>query len=152
MPHSSVKIWIHAVWSTQDRIPFLKGEFKAELNGHIRQKIEEMDCPVRIVNGTADHVHALFSLNVEKALADVIRMAKGESAHWFNQRRYMKGRFAWQTGYGGFSVSPQMVKSVETYIRRQEEHHRRMTFWEEYERFVKMTGMPAGPGSAGPVD
>jgi putative transposase len=145
MPHSMVKVWIHVVWSTQDRVPLLKGEFKSVLTEHIRQKIEERSCPVRIVGGTADHVHALFALDPEKTLAEVMQTAKGESAHWFNQQKYMQGRFAWQTGYGGFSVSPQLLKSVDTYIRRQEEHHKRMTFWEEYERFVKLSGLSSVP-------
>jgi putative transposase len=142
MPHSLTEIWIHTVWSTKNRAPFLKGEFKAELILHIRQTIETMDCPVRIVNGPADHLHALFSLNPERPLADVLQMAKGESAHWVNQRQFLRVKFAWQTGYGGFSVSPSMIAKVEAYIRRQEEHHKKMTFQEEYERLIRMSGIP----------
>ena len=146
MSHSLTEIWIHAVWGTKDHIPLLKDGFKAELIRHIHTKIEEMGCPLRIVNGPADHLHALFLLNIEKTLADVLQMAKGESAHWVNQQQFLKTKFAWQTGYGGFSVSPTMVKKVEVYIRRQEEHHRKMTFQEEYERFMIMMGFPIGPG------
>jgi putative transposase len=144
MQNPLAKVWIHAVWSTQDRLPLLRGEFKGEMVSHIRRKIEQMGCTIKIVNGTADHLHALFALDSEKTLAEVMRTVKGESANWFNRQNYLQGRFAWQTGYGGFSVSPQMVRSVEMYIRRQEEHHKRMTFWEEYERFIKMAGVPAG--------
>lgn len=141
--NSMAKVWIHAVWSTRDRLPLLRGEFKGEMVAHIRMKLEQLDCPIRIVNGAADHVHALFALDVEKSLAEVVQTVKAESARWFNQQRYLQGEFAWQAGYGGFSVSPQMLRSVEMYIRRQEEHHKRMTFWEEYERFVRLAGVTA---------
>jgi putative transposase len=145
MPHSLTKFWIHAVWSTKDRSPLLKNEFKMEMIRHIRQKIEEMECPVRIINGPSDHLHALFLLNAEKPPADVLQMAKGESAHWVNQQQFLRVKFAWQTGYCGFSVSPSVVNKVEAYIRRQEEHHRKMTFMEEYNRFIKDTGILMKP-------
>jgi putative transposase len=146
MSHSLTEVWIHAVWGTKDRAPLLKSELKAELIRHIHKRIEELECPVRAINGAADHLHALFLLNTEKPLADVLQMTKGESAHWVNQHQFLQGKFAWQTGYGGFSVSPTMVKQVEAYIRRQEERHRKMTFQEEYERFMIMMGIPAGSG------
>ncbi len=141
--NSMAKIWIHAVWSTRDRLPLLRGEFKGGMVSRIRLMLEQSGCAVRAVNGTVDHVHSLFALDIERTLAEVMQTAKGESARWFNQQRYLQVEFAWQAGYSGFSVSPQMLRSVEIYIRRQEEHHKRMTFWEETERFVKLAGVPA---------
>jgi REP element-mobilizing transposase RayT len=119
----------------------MKGEFRLKVMQHIRSKIEEMDCAVRNINGSMEHLHVLFLLSPEKTLADVIQMAKGESAHWINQQNILKTKFAWQVGYCGLSVSESMVKKIEDYIRRQEEHHRKMSFQEEYERFMEKTGI-----------
>ncbi len=121
----------------------LENSLKGQLIEHIRSKIELMDCNVRIVNGSVDHFHALFLLCPEKTLADVVQTAKGESAHRINQENFLKVKFAWQVGYCGMSVSPSMVKKVEEYIHCQEEHHRKMTFHEECERFVGKVGLPA---------
>ena len=73
-------------------------------------------------------------------MANVMKMVKGESSHWVNQQDFLHKKFAWQTGYGGFSVSESLLEKVETYIKNQEEHHRKMTFQEEYERFMKRYG------------
>ncbi|MBL7075118.1 transposase [candidate division KSB1 bacterium] len=145
MSHSLTKLWVHAIWGTKDRIPLLKDPFRSKIIHHIQDKLEELDCGVRIINGTADHFHALFLLCNDKSLAEVMKMIKGESSHWINQQDIISRKFAWQVGYGGFSVSESMVKQVEDYIRKQEEHHRKMTFQEEYDRFLKQYGLSEKP-------
>ena len=146
MSHSLTKVWIHAVWSTKDRNPLLKNPLKDQLIEHIRSKIELMDCNVRVINGSLDHLHALFLLCPEKTLANVMQTAKGESAHWINQGNFCKVKFAWQVGYCSLSVSPSMTGKVEEYIRYQEEHHRKLTFQEEYERFMGKMKIPTAHG------
>jgi putative transposase len=136
--HSVTKIWIHGVWGTKERSPILKDGFRGDVFRHMQERFASQGCPVRSLNGTADHVHALFLLNHEKSLADVVQMVKGETSHWINQQAFLNGKFAWQTGYCGLSVSPSMVKRVEDYIRGQERHHRKVPFAEEYERFMAM--------------
>lgn len=78
----------------------------------------------------------LFTLNPDNAIAQVMKSIKGESSHWINQQDFLNAKFAWQVGYGAFSVSESNVKEVENYIRRQKEHHRKISFHEEYERFI----------------
>ena len=96
---------------------------------------------VRIINGMADHIHILFLLNQNHSIADVFKQIKGNSSHWINQQNFMTSKFAWQIGYGAFSVSESMVKEVEKYIRNQKEHHKKITFREEYELFIKKYGL-----------
>ncbi len=134
MSHSMTKIWIHAVWATKDRQPLLKKTFRSRILRHIRKRFQELDCPLRIIGGIEDHLHALFVLHPENSVAHVIKMVKGESAHWINQKNFLKAKFSWQVGYGAFSVSESAVKNVEAYIRNQEKHHQKQTFQEEYEK------------------
>jgi putative transposase len=116
----------------------IKNSFESQLHHHIKEKLEtDMDCKVRAVNGTEDHVHILFLLSQNFSLKDIFQSIKGESSHWINASDFMKHKFAWQTGYGAFSVSESMVKEVEKYIANQKEHHKKMTFKEEFDLFIK---------------
>lgn len=141
MSHSFAKIWIHAIFSTKDRVPLLKDHLLSQVNTHINDRLIDLGCDVRIINGTEDHLHILFLLSPDKTIAQVIKAIKGESSHWINQQDLLNAKFAWQVGYGAFSVSESNVGKVENYIHRQEEHHRRMTFQEEYDRFIQKYGL-----------
>ena len=88
-----------------------------------------------------DHTHALIDLPTNKTIEEVIHLFKGSSSHWINENRLIKGRFAWGRGYGAFSVSHSDVERVANYISHQEEHHRKRTFADEYELFVKRYGL-----------
>jgi hypothetical protein len=90
---------------------------------------------VESFNGMADHVHLLVSLPPTVSVADAVRVIKANSSKWLHQKRHAS--FAWQNGYGAFSVSSSAAPEVIEYIRRQEEHHRRMTFQEELVAFLK---------------
>lgn len=89
----------------------------------------------------ADHTHALIDLPTRYSVEDVIKLFKGGSSHWINEQNLLKGRFAWAKGYGAFSVSHSDVGRVARYIANQEEHHRKRTYAEEYELFVKKYGL-----------
>ena len=142
MSHSLLKIWIHGIFSTKDRTSLIKDTFEKELHAHLKEKLErDLDCKVRIINGTEDHVHILFLSSPNFTLKDIFQNVKGESSHWINQSDFIKYKFAWQTGYGAFSVSESMVKDVEKYIANQKEHHRRITFKEEIDLFIKKYGL-----------
>ena len=89
----------------------------------------------------ADHTHALIDLPTNKCIADVIQLFKGRSSHWINEQKLVPGRFAWGKGYGAFSVSHSDVGRVANYIARQEQHHKKYTYSEEYQLFVKRYGL-----------
>jgi REP element-mobilizing transposase RayT len=89
----------------------------------------------------ADHTHALIDLPTCYSIEEVIKLLKGGSSYWINHHRLIEERFAWGLGYGAFSVSHSDVGRVARYIANQEEHHRRKSYAEEYERFVKRYGL-----------
>ena len=142
MSHSLAKIWIHSIFGTKLGESLIHSSIEKPLHNHIQEHLEkDFDCTVRIINGMPNHVHILFLLNVNYALKDVLKNVKGESSHWVNQNNLLKVKFAWQTGYGAFSVSESNVEKVERYIRNQKEHHRKKTFAEEYSDFMKKHGL-----------
>jgi putative transposase len=143
MSHSLTKIWIHAVFGTKERAPLIHQSFEEKLHEHIKHHLEDdFNCRVRVINGTADHTHLLFLLDPSHAVKDIMKNVKGESSHWVNQENLTKVKFVWQVGYGAFSVSESNVDNVEQYIRNQKEHHKKITFMEEYEEFMRKHGLP----------
>jgi REP element-mobilizing transposase RayT len=89
----------------------------------------------------SDHTHTLIDLPTNLTIEQVVQLLKGSSSHWINEQKMLRGRFAWGRGYGAFSVSHSDVDRVAKYIAGQEEHHRRTTFPQEYELFVKRYGL-----------
>ena len=143
MSHSYTKIWIHAVFGTKNFEFMIHQSFEDSLHRHIREHLEkDFESNVRAINGMADHLHILFRLNPNYSVKDILKNIKGESSHWVNQGDFTKIKFAWQTGYGAFSVSESNVEKVCRYIRNQKEHHRIKTFLEEYEEFMRKHGLP----------
>lgn len=141
MSHSLARIWIHAVFSTKDRQPLIEEEVSQRIYNHIKNDLIEMDCYCKIVNGMPDHVHILFLLNHSLSIAETIKNIKGSSSHWINQRNILAPKFSWQSGYAAFSVSDTNVGRVESYIRNQKLHHRKITFEEEYKKFLDSVGV-----------
>jgi REP-associated tyrosine transposase len=88
-----------------------------------------------------EHVHTLIDLPTNKNIEEVIQLFKGSSSHWINEEKLLRGRFSWGRGYGAFSVSHSDVDRVAQYIAGQEEHHRRKSFRDEFEQFVKQYGL-----------
>lgn len=147
MSHSKCKIWIHAVFSTKDRQPLIRPHAEAKIFALVRKELTASGCWVDIVNGTDDHIHALFLLTPTLAVSDVLKQAKGGSSHEVNATGLLPEKFAWQTGYGAFSVSESHVGRVRDYILSQKEHHRTVAFAEEYERFLHHYGL-LNPGDS----
>jgi REP element-mobilizing transposase RayT len=115
--------------------------FESKLYSHIKELLEkDFESKVEIINGTADHIHILFLQNQNHSIAEITKNIKGNSSHWINQNNFVKGKFAWQTGYGAFSVSESMVNVVKKYIANQKEHHKRISFAEEYRKFEEKYG------------
>lgn len=137
MSHSFYKIWLHVVFSTKDREPLIPKDKEQTIYHFISDQLRELNCPVRIINGMQDHIHLLFLQNPQKSVSEIIKQIKGSSSHWINQQKIIQLQFAWQTGYGVFSVSESQLEKVYLYIKNQKEHHQKKTFIEEYEEFIK---------------
>ena len=141
MPHSFIKIWIHAIWATKERLPLIKQNVETSMFDQMRKQFVESGCPVRIINGMPDHVHCLFLLNPQKSIAEVIKQVKGSSSHWVNEQNIILEKFAWQTGYAAYSVSESQLEKVYQYIKNQKAHHAKTTFQAEYDEFIKLHGL-----------
>ena len=142
MSHSKSKIWVHTVFSTKDRQPFITPIIRPTVHNELQNQLIGIDCFVDCIGGVTDHVHLLFLLNPKKSIAEVVKQIKGGSSHAFNQAKLTTTPFAWQIGYGAFSVSESHVPRVRQYILNQEEHHRKLSFQEEYHRFMTHYGLP----------
>ncbi len=141
MSHSFTKIWIHAVFSTKERSPLIINELEDKLHLHIKNNFKsQFECEVRAINGMAEHVHVVFRLNPNFSIIDIMKYIKGESSHWVNSENFIESKFAWQTGYSAFSVSESMLEAVIKYVNNQKEHHKKVTFQEEYDLFMKKYG------------
>jgi putative transposase len=135
MAQTFASLLTHVIFSTKNREPLIAREFQAELWAYLGGIVRNLDGKALVINGTADHVHLLVSLPPTVSVADAVRVIKANSSKWLHQKRHAS--FAWQNGYGAFSVSSSAAPEVIEYIRRQEEHHRRMTFQEELVGFLK---------------
>ncbi len=141
MPHSFNKIWIHAIWSTKNRLSLIKPTAEMKIHQFIAEQLREQGCPVRIINGMPDHVHCLFLLSPQKSIAEVIKQIKGSSSHFINQNNLIPEKFAWQTGYAAYSVSESGVNKVFQYIQNQKKHHAKKKFQQEYDEYLKLYGV-----------
>ena len=141
MPHSFNKIWIHAIWSTKDRHPFIHSNVEHKIYHFISEQFREQGCPVSIINGMPDHLHCLFLLSPQKSIAEVIKQIKGSSSHYINQNNLIVDKFSWQTGYAVYSVSESVVDKVHNYIHNQKQHHAKKTFQQEYDELIKLYGL-----------
>lgn len=141
MSHSFNKIWIHAIWSTKNRAELIDFSFEKEVYDFIYQELVDLGCPVRIINGMPDHVHALFLLNPQKSITDVMKAIKGSSSHLINGSDLMLEKFAWQTGYAAYSVSESQLEKVFHYIKNQKAHHLKQSSQDEFDEFVKLNGL-----------
>jgi putative transposase len=139
--HSYSKCWLHLIWETLRREPMLDKRAAALASVNLSEYSREKGIYMKINYFNPEHTHALIDLPTNLTIEQVIQLLKGSSSHWINQHRVVKGKFAWGRGYGAFSVSHSDVNRVANYIARQEEHHRKRSFAEEYEIFVKRYGL-----------
>ena len=142
MSHSLVKIWIHLVFGTKNSEPLIISKYEKQLYKHVREKLEkDFECKVNIINGIEDHIHILFLLSPNFSVSDIVKNIKGESSHWWNYQKFSDFKFAWQIGYGAYSVSESIIKKVEKYIDNQKEHHKKVSYYQEVELFMNKYGL-----------
>lgn len=134
------KIWIHLVWSTKNRHPYLNDDIRQRVFQHIRENAMKKEIYLDFVNGYKDHIHCLISLGVDQTIARTVQLIKGESSCWINKQGLIKEHFEWQSEYFAVSVSESGVQHVRNYIKNQEEHHRHKTFHQEYDEFISKYG------------
>ncbi len=145
MPQSYCNLLYHVVFSTRDWNPWIDSELAALLYPYLGAAIRDEGGIAILINGMPDYVHILMKLRQDHSVADVVRAIKSNSSGWIHKTRAdMKG-FAWQAGYGAFTVSASQVSRVKAYIANQQEHHRTKSFKEEFVGFLKAQGIEFDP-------
>ena len=130
------------MFSTKERWPYLQDPaFRAEVHSVLSGITNRLDCPAVEIGGIEDHVHVLARLGRTVTQADWIKEMKRPCTEWINEAGPGKCRFAWQAGYGIFSVSPSNVEAVRKYIREQAERHKKVTFQDEFRALLRRHGV-----------
>ena len=142
MPQSFSAVFLHLIFSTKNREPFLRDpDLQRETHSYLGGISKELDSPPVIIGGVEDHVHILARHGRGISQSDWVKEVKRASSIWIKKQDAKLKAFAWQTGFGVFSVSASKVTTVEHYISTQEEHHRKTTFQDEYRVFLKKHGI-----------
>ena len=141
MPQSLSYLLTHIVFSTKDRTPVLDATVRTDLHAYLATVARNVDCECFRVGGVADHVHLAVRLSRTLTMAKLIEELKTSSSKWLKTQSPALASFAWQRGYGAFSVGPSDLNALLHYIDTQEEHHRARTFQDEYRAFLTKYGI-----------
>ena len=142
MPQSLSSLLTHLVFSTKNREQWLKGDVASEIHPYLAGVLNNIDCHSIQVGGVSDHVHLFCRLSRTKSVAEVVETVKTSSSKWIKTKGREFAGFHWQSGYGAFSVSRSDSDAVIAYIRNQPEHHRKVSFQEEYRHFLVRYQIP----------
>ena len=138
---SWVKVYMHMVFSTKNRKPFLNSPaLRKNVFQHIKKNATEKEIWLDCVNGYEDHAHCLISLGKEQSISKVAQLIKGESSFWINQNKLTAEKFIWQDDYWVVGVSESRLESVRNYIHNQESHHSKKSFSDEINIFMEKYG------------
>jgi REP element-mobilizing transposase RayT len=142
MAQSLAQVYLHLVFSTKQRYPWLKDRsLRQDLYAYIAVTLNNMKCPCLITGGVEDHVHILCKLSREVSIADLVRDIKKASTGMLTSRSELLRGFHWQSGYAAFSISPAHVAGLTEYIRNQEEHHGIESYPDEVRRLLRKYGL-----------
>jgi len=130
MAHTYASIFFHLIWSTKDRFAMIQPSLRKRLYTYIGGIIKNESCDLLSCGGTQDHVHLLIQISPKISISDLTRCIKANSSRFVNQN-FPEIKFAWQEGYGAFSVSVSKLETVRNYIARQDEHHKKISFLDE---------------------
>lgn len=140
MPSPHLSLHYHLVWGTKHRAPLIADVWRDRLHAFLGGTVRTVGGVAEAIGGTHDHVHLLVGLRATHQLSEVMREIKHSSSQWAHEELKAQS-FAWQEGYGTFTVSASQTGVVKRYIANQEEHHRKRTFAEEYKMFLEQSGI-----------
>jgi putative transposase len=142
MANTFSQIYIQTVFAVNGRLSLIRPEFKEELYKYMTGIVRNSGQKLISINGMSDHIHILIGLKPAMALADLVRDIKADSSNFINKRKWVRGRFSWQEGYGAFSYGHSQLDTIIRYIQNQEQHHRRRSFKDEYLAWLKKFEIP----------
>jgi REP element-mobilizing transposase RayT len=128
---------MHLVWTTKNREPILTQEIRRAIFKHIRENVKKKGIYIDYINGHLEHVHCLISMSNGQTIDNILMLLKGESSYWINKNKFFQVKFEWQDEYFSVSVSESAVNKVRNYIKNQENHHKKKSFNDEYQEFMR---------------
>jgi len=137
MANTFTQLYVQIIFSTKNREKILKQSFRDEVFKYISGIIKNKKQTPLAVNGTIDHIHLFIGFKPNITISDLVRDIKHFSTEFINEKKYAKGKFSWQEGYGAFTYSHSQINTVIKYIMNQENHHQKKTFKEEYLEFLE---------------
>ncbi len=141
MPGVWTQNYYHVVFSTAGRTPWIGAELETRLHSVLTGVAHDLGCEVLAIGGMPDHVHLVLRYPGDLSHSDLVRQLKGRSSAWVHETMPELREFAWQEGYGGFTVSRAALERVVEYVRGQKGHHARITFEEEFMAMLEVHGM-----------
>jgi REP element-mobilizing transposase RayT len=141
MAQSLSSILVHLIFSTKHRQPFISEEIERELHPYLATIFKRLKSPSLAIGGSDDHIHSLFSLSRTLRIADLVEELKADTSAWIKTKGTEFKGFYWQRGYGAFSIGQSQVPALKLYIARQRIQHQRVTFQDEYRKFLKSYGI-----------
>ncbi|MBU1298070.1 MAG: IS200/IS605 family transposase, partial [Bacteroidetes bacterium] len=136
MPSTYTQIYIHTVFTVQNRMCLIHKSWKDELYKYITGIVKANKHKLIAINGMPDHLHILIGMKPHQSLSDLMQDIKGSSSKWINEKKFLKTKFQWQQGYGAFSYSHSHLNKIIKHIQDQEIHHKKKTFKEELKRIL----------------
>ena len=137
MANTYHQIHIQGIFAVKKRTGLIQKEWRDELYKYITGIIQAYDHKLLAINGMPDHVHVFFGMRPTQSLSELMQHIKQDSSKWINEKRFVNEKFEWQQGFGAFSYSKSQASRVIAYIQNQEIHHRKITFLNEYKRFLE---------------
>jgi putative transposase len=134
---SYIRIWIHCVWTTYKKVPFLRDEIRNEIIYHIRDNAIIKGIYIDHINGYHEHLHALISLGGKQTISEVMQKIKGVSSYWINKNKLTNLKFKWQDDFYSVSIGMSHLDNLRKYIRNQGHHHKKITFQEELDSIIE---------------
>ena len=134
---SFIRIWLHCVWTTKNRLPYLKNEVRYQVIPHIKKNANAKNIYIDCINGHYEHLHALISLGGTQNICEIMQNIKGESSFWINRNHLIKQKFAWQDDFYCVSIGVPQLDHVRRYIHNQEGHHCTTTWKEELDELIR---------------
>jgi REP element-mobilizing transposase RayT len=134
---SYLKIWLHCVWTTNKRIPYLREEIRNDVILHIRDNARIKGIYIDHINGHQEHLHALISLGGKQTISEIMQKIKGESSFWINKNKLTRLKFEWQDDFYSVSIGMSQLDNLRKYIRNQDLHHQKVTFQEELNSIIE---------------
>lgn len=134
---SFIRIWVHCVWTTKNRIPYLKDHIRDSVILHIRENAKSKGIYIDHINGYYDHLHIILSLGGKQNTSEIMQNVKGESSFWINKKKLTKLKFEWQDDYYAVSVGMNQLNELRHYIRNQVHHHQKVSLEDELNKLIE---------------